>query len=117
MTTTAQIAEVTDYPGLVAAFRLRAEQLQISRENIDSIAGWADNLAGKLLSPNPVKRIGLQTLQPMLAALGCKLLVVEDPYTTELYRRRRTLRNASQVRQQQPGNCKKARRSRTERSK
>ena len=95
-------------------FRRRANELQLSRENIDAIAGWADRLAGKLLSPNPVRRIGMQSLQPMLAALGLKLIVAEDPDTLELYRHRRSPRNVSQVRQQ-GGKPKKARRSRAKR--
>jgi hypothetical protein len=117
-------AAVTDYDSLVTAMRLRAEQLQICRQNIDEIAGWADRLAVKLLSPPPIKtqredgsrlsarRLGPGTLGPMLAALGMKLIAVEDPETLELHRHRRTPRNASQVRQQ-PGKPKENSRSRS----
>jgi len=51
-----------------------------------------------MLSPNPTKRLGAQTMEPMMAALGMKLLAVEDPETLERHRHQREIRNERQVR-------------------
>jgi hypothetical protein len=102
-------AEINDYPLLIQAMRQRADDLSLSRENIDEIAGWADRLAGKLLSLTPIgqrrdgsrrsaRRLGLETLGPMLAALGMNLVAVEDPDALERYQAQRKSRNESQVR-------------------
>jgi hypothetical protein len=69
--------EITDYPSLIRAMRRRCDELQISRERLDGIAGVANRLSSKLLG-NPVKRLCLATLGPMLAALGVKLVLIED---------------------------------------
>jgi hypothetical protein len=78
--------------------RSRAAALRMSRENIDRVAGWADRRANKLLSPNPTKRLGVQAMEPMMDALGMKLLAVEDPETLERHRHQREIWNESQVR-------------------
>ncbi len=106
----AQIGEVVDYDSLIATMRARADQLQISHQSIDAIAGWADGLAGKYLVSAQLKRhrpdgmrtaarrLSMQSLGAMLSALGLRLIAVEDPDTTERYRDRRAPRNGSQVR-------------------
>jgi hypothetical protein len=76
---------ISDYRGLLEAFRERAKELEISREGIDEIAGWADGYAGKLLGGAAAKRrkiIGPLSLELLLAALGLKLILVEDPEAT-----------------------------------
>jgi len=76
---------ISDYGGLLEAFRERAKELEISREGIDSVAGWADGYAGKLLGGAAAKRrkiIGPVSLELMLGALGLKLILVEDPEAT-----------------------------------
>lgn len=98
-TATRPIAEVVDYDTLILAMRLRADQLNVSRETIDEIAGLCDRYAAKLLSRQPVKRLGLGTLGPVLSALGMKLIAVPDPDALERYRDRRVERNATRVRE------------------
>lgn len=76
---------ISDYDGLLEAFRERAKELEISRERIDAIAGWADGYAGKLLSGAAVKRrkiIGPLSLELMLGTLGLKMILIEDPEAT-----------------------------------
>src|SRR6267142_3990332 len=76
---------ISDYGGLLEAFRERAKELEISREGIDQIAGWADGYTGKLLGGAAAKRrkiIGPLSLELMLGALGLKLILIEDPEAT-----------------------------------
>lgn len=96
---------ISDYAGLLEAFRERANELQISREGIDDIAGWADGYASKILAGAGAKRrkvIGPLSLEPMLVTLGLKLILIEDPEATA-----RTLarRNPVDGRQQRFGNA------------
>ncbi|WP_315729136.1 hypothetical protein [Bradyrhizobium sp. SZCCHNS2015] len=97
------LAEVADYEDLVRALRDRADQLAISRETIDALAGFPDRYAVKILTlstPKPVsadrtrdsrgsvRRIGMTSLGPLLGALSLKLLVVEDLEALERNRSR-----------------------------
>lgn len=78
-----ELAEVTyheGYAGLIAAFRVRAQERRIAITSADvaKVAGLADYYVAKLLSVNPVKRIGMISLGPLLGVLGLKLVVTED---------------------------------------
>jgi hypothetical protein len=76
---------ISDYGGLLEAFRERAQELEISRKGIDEIAGWADGYAGKLLTGAAAKRrkiIGPLSLELMLGVLGLKILLIEDDAAT-----------------------------------
>jgi hypothetical protein len=84
---------ISDYGALLEAFRARAQELEISRTGIDSIAGWADGYASKLLSGAAAKRrkiIGPLSLGLMLDTLGLKMILVEDPEGTARTLKRRT---------------------------
>src|SRR5260370_18376143 len=70
---------VYHYPAFIEAIRDRTVDLQISRLEIDRIAGLPTGFSGKALSRNPVKRIGLVSLGPLLEALGLIVMIVEDP--------------------------------------
>jgi len=70
--------EIRQYSDLILVLRTRADELQLSRETIDAIAGLPERYASKVLSLRGVRRIGMQTLGPLLAALGMKLIAVED---------------------------------------
>lgn len=72
------LAIVTDYPGLHAALRARAEQLGVSRETLDDLAGLTNGHTAKLLSPQPFKVLGPMSMGALLGALGLKLVVIED---------------------------------------
>jgi hypothetical protein len=73
------LAVIADYAGLVACLRARAEALAVSNVTLDEVAGLSAGYSGHLLSPNPSRRFGAATLGPALAALGLRLVVVEDP--------------------------------------
>jgi hypothetical protein len=73
-----QLATVRDYAQLHAALRNRADELGITRTAIDD-TGFTAGHASKLLAPQPLKRLGATTLGLMLRALGCLLVVAEDP--------------------------------------
>jgi hypothetical protein len=92
---------ISDYGGLLDAFRERAKELELSREGIDEITGWADGYAGKLLGSEAAKRrkiIGPLSLELMLGALGLKLILIEDPVATARTLARRDPVNCHQQR-------------------
>lgn len=92
------IATVTDYNGLLAALRLRANELQVAGETLDDVCGLPTRYVAKLLGPKPVRRIGMLSLGSLLGALGLALAVVEDAETMQRYGDRLTKRNGSAVR-------------------
>lgn len=69
---------ITSMPELVAAIRARRDELNLSHEAIDAIAGFQSGYTSKLLSPNPIRNIGYMSLGSLLGALGVALVVVED---------------------------------------
>jgi hypothetical protein len=84
---------ISDYGGLLEAFRERAQELEISRAGIDQVAGWADGYASKLLGGAAAKRrkiIGPLSLELLLGALGLKLILIEDPEAAARTLARRT---------------------------
>jgi hypothetical protein len=72
------IAEARTLAEIQAACRVRAEELNISRETIDRIAGFTGGHASKMLAPIPIKNMGGNSMPLLLEALGLKLLIVED---------------------------------------
>lgn len=78
MTQPRQIAIITDYLGLIAALRSRADELRISREALDHLTGLQSGYSGKLLAPVPLRALGRTSLGPMLGAMGLKIVLVED---------------------------------------
>jgi hypothetical protein len=89
---------ISSYDDLISAFRERVDGLNISREELDRVAGLAKGHSGKLLGRKQVKRFGSVTLGPMLGAIGCKLILVEDPEQTAKIRKRAWPRDNRQVR-------------------
>ena len=93
------LAEARDVAELQQALRQRADQLNISRETIDSTAGFSSGYSGKVLSQSPMKScIGQNTLGPLLGALAVKLLVVEDREQFERIKNRLEPRAAERAR-------------------
>lgn len=92
------IADVLDYDGLVSAIRARAEELNISRNTIDDVAGLTPGYASKLLAAVPLKKIGAVSLGPLLGALGMRIVLVEDLEQMRRVAERMTKRNAAQSR-------------------
>jgi hypothetical protein len=69
---------ITSMPELVAALRARRDELNISHELIDDIAGLQSGYTSKLLAPTPGKNLGYMSLGAIMGALGIGLVVVED---------------------------------------
>jgi hypothetical protein len=86
-------AEVTDYDSLLKLLRARADELQISRSTLDHISGLPDGFSAKLLSLNKLRRIGMQSLGPMLDALCLRLVAVPDVAAFERNRSRMVKRD------------------------
>lgn len=98
-----QIAVVRDQLDLVMALRKRAEELNISREVLDELAGFTSGHASKLLATPPVKGIGPVTLFPLLGALGYAMTLIEDEQRKTRIRRtakrdKRAVRTANHYR-------------------
>jgi hypothetical protein len=85
---------VIGYKGLVETCRARADELGISRLEIDRLAGLPAGYSGKLLGRDSgvkkPKRMWPIGLEAMLGTLGLKILVIEDEAATALTLARRT---------------------------
>jgi hypothetical protein len=68
---------IPTYAALLAFMRAQLDRLQMSTEVYDHHAGWADGSAATVL--NGHKHFSGPSLFLALNALGCTLLVVEDP--------------------------------------
>jgi hypothetical protein len=69
---------VRNYSELHAALRRRADELNVSRATLDSVAGLADGHSSKILGPGQVKKLGHVSLGALLGGLGLKIVLVED---------------------------------------
>ena len=74
-----QIAVVSDYLSLIAAFRRRIAELGITYESLDALAGWTESYASKLLASEPAKGLGPMSFDAILGAMAVKLVMVDDP--------------------------------------
>jgi hypothetical protein len=82
----------------MAALRSRVNELQINGERFDEFAGLPRGYLSKLVGVPPIRRLGMQSFQPVLAGLGLRLLVIEDQAATERLKNRVPPRNGSYVR-------------------
>jgi hypothetical protein len=79
---------ITDYRGLVQACRVRADELELSRLEIDRLGGLPVGYAGKLLGKDSGepgrkhKKMWPIALESMLGVLGLKILLIEDDVAT-----------------------------------
>lgn len=92
------LGTIRSYDDLQAVCRAVAEQRQMSRTEIDRLAGFAPGLAAKLLADPPLRHMGRDTFPGMLGALGLKLAAVDDPEALARFTKRAEKRNESQVR-------------------
>jgi hypothetical protein len=94
------------YAGLVGALRRRATELQIATGGAAAaeVAGLPVSYLGKLLSPlsgksrENVRRLGIMSLGPVLGALGCKLVMIEDDDALQRFTSRIPARDPRAVR-------------------
>lgn len=89
-------APIRSMPELVAALRARRDELQLTHETIDAVAGLQNGYASKLLAPNPIKNLGWMSLGSVLGALGIAIVVVEDPEQVSRISRQWTKRERPQ---------------------
>jgi hypothetical protein len=92
------IADICSYEEMIAALRQRVSELQIHGQRFDDFAGLPIGYLSKLIGPNPVRRIGMQSFAPLLTGLGLRLLVIEDPQATARLKSRVVPRNQSYAR-------------------
>jgi hypothetical protein len=96
---------IAGYRGFVEICRQRAEELALSRLEIDRLAGLPTGYASKLLGRDGAgpkkKRLWPIGLESMLGVLGLKILIIEDEVATA---RTLALRDPVHVRQQRFGN-------------
>ena len=55
----------------------------VSHELLDDLSGVQSGYTSKLLSPQPLKRLGAMSLPALLGALGVALVMVEDSAQVE----------------------------------
>jgi hypothetical protein len=96
---------VQGYKGLVETCRQRADELALSRLEIDRLAGLPAGYSGKLLdnpdSSKEPKRMWPIAFEATLGALGLEVIVIEDPAGTA---RTLALREPFDANQQRFGN-------------
>jgi hypothetical protein len=89
---------INDFAGLQRIMRERKDQLGISNNCLDELAGLSDGYANKLMARPPAKNLGTLTFDLLLQALGLKLIVVEDLETMQRYASQLVQRQEKQVR-------------------
>jgi hypothetical protein len=87
----------SNYSGLIQALRARAEELAISRQDLDRLAGVPLGYSGKLLGSAQVRKLTAATLFYLLEALGLEIILIEDEAATaRTLARRRPARHCRQ---------------------
>jgi len=81
------VASFNDYDGMIHALRGRAQErrIAITSPHVAEVSGLPNYYIAKLLSVHPVRRVGMISLGPLLAVLGVRLLMVEDPKAMAQY--------------------------------
>ena len=101
---------VVGYKGLVETCRQRANELALSRLELDRLAGLPAGYAAKLLGKDDgvprKKRMWPASLEAILGTLGLQLIVVEDPAATSRTLSRRVPVDHSQQRFENKCNSK-----------
>lgn len=89
---------IADEADLVAALRARAEELNVSRAEIDRVAGLPSGYAGKMLCIPPIKYAGPQSFWNVCGALGLAVQLVVDPEATARFAGRMDQRDSKNAR-------------------
>jgi hypothetical protein len=83
---------IRSMPGMLAVPRARRDELQLTHETIDDIAGWPAGYASKLFAPDPIKNLGWMSLGAALDTLAIELVPVENAEQRKLVEGRWTRR-------------------------
>jgi hypothetical protein len=89
------LGEFVEYSDFIQVIRNRVAELSIHGTRFDALAGWPEGYLSKLTSAHPVRRVGLQSMGPLLSAMGVKLVMIEDPEGTQRLKDRLEPRNNS----------------------
>jgi hypothetical protein len=73
-----QIAVIQSYDDLHRALRERAAELQTTRLALDHLSGLQTGYVSKLLAPSPIRRLGPESMGPLMVVLGVRMIMVED---------------------------------------
>jgi hypothetical protein len=92
------VAEFSDYAGMLDALRRRVNELALNGERFDEYAGLPRGYLSKLVGVRPTRRLGMQSLSPVLAGLALRCLFVVDEEAERRLRDRVLPRNESFVR-------------------
>ena len=92
------IADVSSYDEMLSALRSRVTELQINGERFDEYAGLPRGYLSKLIGAKPIRRLGMTSLQPVLAGLALRVLLVVDREAERRLKERLPPRNESYVR-------------------
>jgi hypothetical protein len=92
------VGEFSSYEDMLAVIRQRVQELSINGERFDEYAGLPKGYLSKLVGANPVRRLGMVSLAPVLTGLGLKGLLAIDEAATKRLRERVPPRNGSYVR-------------------
>jgi hypothetical protein len=84
--------DIRSYADLLVTLRARRDELRVSHETIDEVAGLQPGYASKLLAPNPTRRLGYLSLGLMLGGLGLRMTIGEDAEALARIRRRLEVR-------------------------
>jgi hypothetical protein len=93
-----QVTECRTYFELIAALMARREQLNISLDTLNALAGLADRHCSKILTPHPSRFLGPVSLDNLLAALGLKITISVDDEASSRVQDQWTPRQWSAVR-------------------
>jgi hypothetical protein len=83
---------ISDHCELVEAVRDRVNEMGLTRLELDHQSGMPSGYSGKLLGQKNIKSFGWASLGSVLGAIGCKLVLIEDPEQTAKMRARITPR-------------------------
>jgi hypothetical protein len=74
---------LTSLPAILEVCRARRDELNLSHETIDALAGFPAGYTSKLLAPVPIRGVSHMSLGGLLGALALGLVVVEDSVQRE----------------------------------
>jgi hypothetical protein len=97
---------IRSMPDLLAALRTRRDELQITHETIDDVAGWPSGYCGKLLAENPIKNLGWVSFGLALDSMGVALVMIENVEQRKLVEKRWVRRERPRNAPPQPGKAR-----------